>query len=127
MTRLHSVHPVLPAQDVPVSIGFYVERLGFQLAFADSTKDPRYAGVRRDEVEIHLQWHDPGERDRVERPQLRFFAPEVERLYDEFKRADVFHEKTRLRDTAWGTREFGFFDPDWNGLTFYRDLRPDDR
>ena len=27
-----------------------------------------------------------------------------------------------VRDTAWGTREFGFRDPDGNGLTFYRDL-----
>jgi hypothetical protein len=25
-------------------------------------------------------------------------------------------------DKPWGTREFAFFDPDRNGLTFYRDL-----
>ena len=27
-----------------------------------------------------------------------------------------------MRDTPWGTREFAFYDPDRNGLTFYRDL-----
>ena len=35
---------------------------------------------------------------------------------------DVFHERTVLRETSWGTREFAFFDPDQNGLTFYCDL-----
>ncbi len=113
---------MLPTRDVPAAIGFYVKRLGFELAFADATKNPKYAGVRRDEVELHLQWHDPSEWDRVERPSLRFLVPDIERLFNEFKKKDVFHENTALRDTVWGTREFAFFDPDMNGLTFYRDL-----
>jgi len=125
VSRLQSVHPVLPTRDVAAAIGFYVTRLGFELAFADSTRNPKYAGVRRDDVELHLQWHDPDEWERVERPSLRFVVPDVERLYNEYKRKEVFHEKTALRDTAWGTREFAFFDPDMNGLTFYRDSTPD--
>jgi catechol 2,3-dioxygenase-like lactoylglutathione lyase family enzyme len=44
-------------RDVAASIKFY-EGLGFTLAFRDSPTDPKYAGIRRDAVELHLQWHD---------------------------------------------------------------------
>lgn len=54
MTCFEQVQPVLPVQDVGAAIGFYVDRLGFSLAFRDSEDDPRYAGVRRDGVELHL-------------------------------------------------------------------------
>lgn len=64
MTRaaLLAVHPVLPSKNVAAAVAFYVERLGFALAFHDTSGAPRYAGVRRDGVVIHLQWHDPAER-----------------------------------------------------------------
>jgi catechol 2,3-dioxygenase-like lactoylglutathione lyase family enzyme len=123
---LEQVQPVLPTRDVEAAIGYYVRRLGFELAFADSATEPGYAGLRRGNVELHLQWHDPEEWDRVERPMLRFVVPDIEDLYDEYADRDVFHEQTALRDTAWGTREFAFYDLDMNGLAFYRDLRPED-
>ncbi|MDH3734221.1 MAG: glyoxalase/bleomycin resistance/extradiol dioxygenase family protein [Gemmatimonadota bacterium] len=113
---------MLPTRDVAAAIGYYVGRLGFELAFADSTDDPGYAGLRRDGVEIHVQWHDADEWERVDRPMLRFVVPQVERLFEEYETRDVFHERTALRDTAWGTREFAFYDLDMNGLTFYRDM-----
>lgn len=113
---------MLPSRDVAAAIGFYVGRLGFELAFADSTRDPGYAGVRRDGIELHLQWHDPEEWSRVERPMLRFVVPDVEALFEEYRDRGVFHERTALRRTPWGTREFAFFDLDMNGLTFYRAL-----
>ena len=124
MTRakLKTVSPVLPARDVRRSIEFYVEQLGFKLNGQDSSSDPRYAVVGRDDVELHLQWHDPAEWAAVERPMIRFEVPAIEQLFDEFKAAGVFHEQTAVRDTPWGTREFAFFDPDQNGLTFYRDI-----
>jgi len=116
------VHPVLPSKDVSAAVEFYVDRLGFTLQFQDSPSEPRYAGVRRDAVEIHLQWHDPAEWSAVERPMLRFVVADVEALFDEYGDRDVFHGRTAIRDTAWGTREFAFYDRDGNGLTFYRDL-----
>ena len=122
MARFESVQPVLPTRDVAAAIGFFVGRLGFELVFADSTQEPTYAGVRRDGVELHVQWYDPEEWSRVERPMLRFVVTDVEGLFEEYRRVEVFHEGTKLRRTAWGTREFAFFDPDMNGLTFYRDL-----
>lgn len=119
---LQAVNPVLPSRDVRASIEFYVTRLGFTLAFQDSVEKPCYAGLRRDGVEIHVQWHDPNEWAAVERPMLRFVVPAVEGLFEEFQDKGVFHDRTALRETPWGTREFAFFDPDQNGLTFYCDL-----
>lgn len=113
---------MLPSRDVAAAIGFYVGRLGFELAFADSTTDPRYAGVRRDGIALHIQWHDAEEWSRVERPMLRFVVPEVEALFEEYRDQGVFHKRTALRRTPWGTREFAFYDLDMNGLTFYRGL-----
>jgi hypothetical protein len=78
--------------------------------------------VGRDGVEIHLQWHDPAEWSAdVDRPMLRIVVSDPDALYAEYRDQDVFHEGTNLRDTAWGTREFAFYDNYGNGLTFYRD------
>jgi len=115
------VHPVLPSRNVASAIEFYVKKLGFDLKLQDAD-DPTYAVVRRDDVELHLQWHDPTEWDRVERPLLRMVVTDVDGLYAELEHQGVFHKHTTLRDTPWGTREFAFFDLDQNGLTFCRDL-----
>jgi len=124
---LEQVQPVLPSRDVAAAIAYYVGRLGFELAFADSIEDPSYAGVRRGAVELHLQWHDPEEWERVERPMVRFVVSDIERLYEEYSPRGVFHDRTKLRNTAWGTREFAFYDLDMNGLAFYRDLTAEER
>jgi catechol 2,3-dioxygenase-like lactoylglutathione lyase family enzyme len=121
-SKLRAVHPVLPSKDVPAAIEFYVTRLGFKLEGQDSPENPRYAVVSRNDVELHVQWHDPNEWSAVERPMLRFLVSAIETLFDEYQHAGVFHERTALRDTPWGTREFAFFDRDQNGLTFYCDL-----
>ena len=55
---LHQIHPVLPVKNVVEALDFYVNRLGFKIAFADDSKKPTYAGIIRDGIEIHLQWHD---------------------------------------------------------------------
>ncbi|MEP2239340.1 MAG: VOC family protein [Maribacter sp.] len=52
---LHQIHPVLPVWDVVEALDFYVNRLGFKIAFADDAKNPKYAGILRDDIEIHLQ------------------------------------------------------------------------
>lgn len=119
---LHQIHPVLPVSDVVEALDFYVNRLGFKIAFADDSKDPKYAGILRDDIEIHLQWHDAKEWDlNIDRPMLRIVTQNIEKLYDEYAEKEVFHDHTLLRETDWGTKEFGFYDPFKNGLTFYRD------
>ncbi len=119
---LHQIHPVLPVKNVVDALDFYVNRLGFRIAFADDSSNPSYAGVIRDGIEIHLQWHDAKEWDvAVDRPMLRIVTQNIEDLYEEYRTKKVFHEYTSLKETSWGTREFSFYDLNKNGLTFYRD------
>lgn len=120
---LHQIHPVLPVWDVVEALDFYVNRLGFRIAFADDSKNPKYAGIIKDAIEIHLQWHDAKEWDlEIDRPMLRIVTQNIELFYDELSEKYVFHAHTLLRETAWGTKEFAFYDPFQNGLTFYRDI-----
>lgn len=116
------VNPVLPCKNVTQAVNFYVEKLGFTLSFQDSAESPHYAGVRRDDVELHLQWHDESEWERIERPMLRFVIDDVDLLFAEYAGKEVFHGNTAVRETTWGTREFAFFDSNQNGLTFYQDV-----
>ncbi|SDL90386.1 glyoxalase superfamily protein [Kriegella aquimaris] len=121
---LHQIHPVLPVKDVVEALDFYVNRLGFKIAFADDSKNPKYAGILRDGIEIHLQWHDAAEwEENADRPMLRIVTQNIETLFEEYAANDVFHAHTLLRETAWGTKEFAFYDPFKNGLTFYRDVK----
>jgi uncharacterized glyoxalase superfamily protein PhnB len=120
---LKHIHPVLPVKDVSKAVEYYIENLGFKLAFTDTTSDKGYAGVSRDNIEIHLQWHD--EKEWViglDRPMLRIYTENVTKLYEEYKPKGVFHDRTSLKETMWGTKEFAFYDIYGNGLTFYRDL-----
>jgi catechol 2,3-dioxygenase-like lactoylglutathione lyase family enzyme len=127
---LDSVHPVLMVRDVAATIAFY-QRLGFSLAFQDDPTAPRYAGVKRDAVELHLQWHDQSHWDCPhDRPNYRFFVADVDALYLELSRTGVLDEWSGTgpwrapANTPWGTREFHLRDPSGNGLQFYRRSEP---
>ncbi|GAA0872090.1 hypothetical protein GCM10009117_12370 [Gangjinia marincola] len=120
---LAEVHPVLPVWDVMEALQFYVEKLNFDIGFVDDEKNPRYAGVVRDGIELHLQWHDKSEWDNgMDRPLLRILTQKIKLLYEEYKYAGVFHEYTNLEETDWGTLEFSFYDPFKNALIFYHGL-----
>jgi catechol 2,3-dioxygenase-like lactoylglutathione lyase family enzyme len=128
-SRLESVHPVLACSDVATSIRFY-GRLGFVLAFQDDPDDPKYVAIRRDGVELHLQWHDKSEwGSTADRPVYRFLVQDVDDLYAELRAKGAVDGKSPVSspwlapgDTPWNTREFHVLDPDGNGLQFYRPL-----
>jgi catechol 2,3-dioxygenase-like lactoylglutathione lyase family enzyme len=120
--RFQEVNPVLPVRNVSDAIAYYTQKLGFRLLFQDAPHDPKYAGIERDGVRLHLQWHDAADFASVEKLALRFVIDDVDSLFEEYRDKDVFHTQTALRDTAWGTREFAFYDHDGNGLFFYRAL-----
>lgn len=124
MSNAHfqQVNPVLPCRDVQAAVAYYVDKLGFGLLFQDNPDEPRYAGVGRDGVHLHLQWHNAESFDKVERLALRFVIDDVDELFAEYQDKGVFHARTALQDTPWGTREFAFYDLNGNGLFFYRAL-----
>jgi catechol 2,3-dioxygenase-like lactoylglutathione lyase family enzyme len=82
--HFRAVNPVLPVRDVPQAVTYY-ERLGFRLRFQDDPQNPKYAGVERDDICLHLQWHDPVDfRDAVDTPMLRFLIDDVDALFAEY-------------------------------------------
>src|SRR5690606_14984030 len=75
---LQAVHPVLASRDVGASVQFF-RGLGFRVLFQDSPEMPKYAGVARDNVVLHLQWADPGQwAYPVDRPACRFMVRDVD-------------------------------------------------
>jgi catechol 2,3-dioxygenase-like lactoylglutathione lyase family enzyme len=113
------VQPILGTQDLAKAVRFYVDRLGFKLAFGDPSIKVGYIGLRRDQVELHLQFQYEHE---MATTRLRIVVDDPDALYEEYQERNVFHEGTRLADTPWQTREFALYDLDRNALTFYRAL-----
>lgn len=114
------LHPILGTRDLEKALAFYIERLGFALAFRDPSNPTNYAGVRRDGVELHFQWQDESE---MSTTRLRFLVEDPDALFAEYRDKQALGERTSLASTPWGTREFALYDPDRNALTFYRDLK----
>ncbi len=91
---------------------------------------PKYAGVGRDNVELHIQWADPEQwAHPVDRPAYRFIVNDVDALYREFVESGRIDAETGERSpwaapakTPWGTREFHLRDPGQNSLQFYQPL-----
>jgi uncharacterized glyoxalase superfamily protein PhnB len=121
---LKAVHPVLGARDVSATAQWYIDRLGFTRTFDDGGSPVRYAGIRRDSVELHLQWQDeryfpaPGE----DSPAYRFHVDDPDAFHAECIQRGL-KPTAALRNTSWGTREWGVYDPNGHGLHFYRPLR----
>jgi hypothetical protein len=126
---LQGVHPVLASMDVTGSLQFY-GRLGFTLAFQDQPSEPRYGVVRRDGVELHIQWAGPDQwAHPVDRPAYRIIVSDVDAIYKEFVGSGSISAQTSQgspwaapADTPWRTREFHLRDPSQNSLHFYRPL-----
>lgn len=124
---IQAIHPVLAARDVAASVGFY-RLLGFMQSFVDDADAPRYAGLRRDGIELHLQWADARQWVQgLDRPACRFLVDDVDALHAQFAAAGAVHAGSSdgspwasPTDTPWGTREFHLGDPGGNSLQFYR-------
>ncbi len=116
------VHPVIPVRDIVRSLVYYVDKLGFTIVFVDNPNQPTYAGIKRDSIQLHLQWHHEENWKQMNACSLRFVVSDLDLLFEVYKDKGVFHEHTKLRKTDWNTEEFAFYDPDMNGLTFYKDL-----
>lgn len=122
-----AIHPVLAARDVAASIRFY-RLLGFEPSFQDDAREPKYAALERDGVELHLQWADPGQWvEGADRPALRFLVDDVDALHAQFVASGAANAASSdgspwaaPADTPWGTREFHLRDPGGNSLQFYR-------
>lgn len=111
--------PVLRMFDEPKGLEFYVEFLGFSVAWRHrlSADHPLYMEVRRDECVLHLTEHhgdcSPGAAVRVE-------ISDIDAFHAELTQKNYRYSKPVIENMPWGSREMSIPDPFGNRLTFFR-------
>ena len=122
--RLGPAIPILDVRHIEEAIGFYIDRLGFDVDFRYEKDPENYAGVRRDDVRLHMHRQPSEHFENGTSGRLKFRIPvdDPDALFAEFRAMGVLEDDVEVENTRWGTREFGFRDPDGNGLVFFRIL-----
>ena len=110
--------PVLPSQDIARDVEWHRKFTGFEPEFGDAM----YAGLKRNGLGLHLQWHADTEEDPLlGGAVIKIFVDDIEPIFKEFMgRGTVTANKLR-RNTPWGTHEFGFYDLNGNAIFIVQD------
>jgi len=134
MVSLSQTIPAMPVRDAVTAVGFYRDRLGFEVLHHDGG----FAVLGRDDAVLHLWQADDEswrERSSMERPvrsgaesfiagtaSCRIKVEGVDELYDELRASDVLHPVSSdgVSETDFGTREFATLDQDGNLLAFFQ-------
>jgi uncharacterized glyoxalase superfamily protein PhnB len=115
---IKSAIPVIAVSNSARAEDYYCKILGFQKMFAyppDATRpDPRYLGVARDGVWLHLQSYKP---ERAGMTDAFLWVADVDRLHGELSARGAIIQMPPTNQT-WGARETGIRDPDGNVLIF---------
>jgi catechol 2,3-dioxygenase-like lactoylglutathione lyase family enzyme len=136
VVTLTQTTPALPVRSAAAAVGFYRERLGFDVLHHDGG----FAVLARDDAVLHLweavdeSWR---ERESFDRPvcsgaesfiagtaSCRIRVEGVDDLYEELKAAGVLHRVSveGVEHTDFGTREFATVDLDNNLVTFFEEV-----
>jgi catechol 2,3-dioxygenase-like lactoylglutathione lyase family enzyme len=112
MARLVRACPILASADIPATVAWYRDRLGFE---ARMTR-PDYGIVERDGIELHF-WPCQ-DRSIAESTSAYLRVDDVDGLHASFEGAREGGRISEVADRAWGMREFYVWDPDGNLLRF---------
>ncbi len=117
-----AAEPQLFVSDIEAACRFYVEKLGFRVAFSYG-EPPFYAQVFRDGARLNLRWvsgpvFDAGFRAREgDALAATLTLDDAKSLFLEFQEAGVAFRQS-LKAEPWGARAFIVEDPDGNLLCF---------
>ena len=119
-TELIKVIPVLESADIDRDVKWYKEKTGFEVSFLH---EKMYAGLYRDDLEIHLQWHAGTKGDPMNGGAVtRICVKNIKPFFEEFKQRGTVQEKDLKESTPWGTNEFAFHDLNSNAIFISEDL-----
>jgi len=114
-TKFIGIIPVLPSTNIERDLEWYQEKAGFLRTFAADG----YAGLARENIHIHLQWHaNTSEDPLLGGSVVKIFVDGVESLFNEMVKRGTLAEDALKRNTPWGTHEFGFYDENKNAIFF---------
>jgi catechol 2,3-dioxygenase-like lactoylglutathione lyase family enzyme len=107
--------PILRVSDFNVSVAYYVNSLGFSLAWSDG----RFGCVRRGDATLFLCEGSQGHAG----TWVYLAVSDADALYDEIRArgATIRHPPTNF---PWGSRELHVFDPDGHVLRLGSGVRP---
>jgi catechol 2,3-dioxygenase-like lactoylglutathione lyase family enzyme len=109
---LQKACPILPAPDVPATLAWYRDKLGF--AVGGDWGD--YGIVHRDSVELHF-WKC-ADRALAEQSSAYLRVADIDKLHAEMHKASEGGRISQVEDRAWKMREFYIWDPNGNLLRF---------
>ena len=111
--------PVLPTSDIPRDIKWHDKYTGFKFSFGDDG----YAGLTRDHLEFHLQFHHGTKEDPVLGGSvMKIFVKDIQPYYQEFIERGTIKEDKLRKNTDWRTHEFGFYDLNNNSIFIVQDV-----
>lgn len=116
MIRLLRIAPELPVRNLQNSLGYYQDRLGFEVALEMPSGD--YAVVERDDIAVHLFERNGGSAAPM---AIHIFVEDLEGLHEELmgRGADIIQGIERK---PWGNRDFRVRDDAGNEIKFTEPL-----
>ena len=113
-TRFHSVSPFLGTNDLPATLDFYIEKLGFTQAW-EWGEPAELAAVCRDEVELTLASRADAKPGGISRLYLHIDG--IDSYHAQLQAAGVVIT-VAIADRPYGMRDFNITDPAGNVLCF---------
>jgi catechol 2,3-dioxygenase-like lactoylglutathione lyase family enzyme len=110
--KFEAVTPRIPVADVEQALSFYMESLGFQLAWKWGNP-PTHASVCRDSISLDLI-ASPPERRGTAMAYVQLSG--VDAYFSELKSRQA--DSSEVGDRPYGMRDFEVVDPDGNRLAF---------
>lgn len=127
MTKFQALRPMLEVKDLAETIGFYRDKLGFELlgTMGDDPAQPNWCHLQRDDVGIMFTWSPPHDHDEGEEHShdpalggsLYFTVADVDALHESWKSAVDSFEWAPLTQ-EYGMRDMGLRDPNGFLLMF---------
>jgi len=127
--NLASISPFFIVKDLPASVAYYIDRLGFNLDFEGPPGDAYYAHVSRDGIGVMLKTINPNvlpapnhTRHAWARWDAYIYAMDPDPLFAEFRKrgASFVKELSFIDDGLWG---FEIRDADGYVIAFFRTER----
>lgn len=109
-THFGSIVPILNVKNVPASMRYYVDKLGFEVAW-DWGDPPTFACVRRDAVRIFLCQGAQGHSG----TWMSLFVADVDALHAQYAKSGAIIRQPPV-NMPWGTREMNVTDLDGHRL-----------
>lgn len=113
-SRFHSISPFLGTDDLPATLAFYQEKLGFDLAW-EWGSPLEVAAVCRDQVEITFTCRSDARPGGISRIYIGIDA--IDAYHAHLLQAGVTID-VPIDDRPYGMRDFSVVDPTGNVLTF---------